>query len=268
MANTVRHQQEPPPGNGSSPAACDLTVVVACYQEESHLRESVRQLVATLDGLGRTYELIFLDDKSTDRTAQIVAEIVAGQPHMRAVFHEQNVGRGGTVREGFRMAKGRIVGFLDIDLEVHCRYLPTVLAAIDAGADGATAFREYAVEPRLASIVRHILSSGYRRLFRAVFTVPFRDPETGFKFFVRDKILPVAAQTRDDHWFWDSEIMLLAHAAGLRVVEVPVRFERRADKASTVRVVRDVWRYLVAIRKFRRRMAAAARGRQPASQSG
>lgn len=242
----------------------DLSVVVACYMEEGHLADSIAQLTATLDALGRSYELIFIEDKSTDRTAEIVAELVRGHTNRRAVYHAQNVGRGGTVREGFALAKGRIVGFLDIDLEVHCRFLPPVLQAIDDGADGATAFRNYAVGWRPTALLRHFLSSGYRWLFRRTFDVPFRDPETGFKFFLRDKIAPVAAATQDVNWFWDSEIMILAHQAGLKIVEVPCRFERRADKKSTVRLVRDVWRYLVAIRAFRRRQRAAARAATPA----
>lgn len=235
----------------------DLSVVLACYQEESHLRESVRQLVETLDGMGRSYELIFLDDKSTDGTAAIIAELVQGHANRRAVYHPRNVGRGGTVAEGFRLAQGRLVGFLDIDLEVHCRYLPAVLAAIDAGADGATAFRHYAIGNAPGALLRKFLSKGYRWLFRSLFRVPFGDPETGFKFFVREKILPVVRQTRDVHWFWDSEIMVLAHQAGLRIEEVDCRFERRADKQSTVRLCRDIWRYLVAIRAFRQRQRAA-----------
>jgi glycosyltransferase involved in cell wall biosynthesis len=233
--------------------APDISVVVACYQEEGHLEDSVAQLTAELEAMGRSHELIFLEDRSTDGTATIVRRLVDGHPNRRAIYHERNVGRGGTVTEGFLAARGRIVGFLDIDLEVHCRYLPPVLRAIDAGADGATAFRHYTVGWRPAALLRHVLSSGYRLLFRLVFRVPFRDPETGFKFFVRAKILPVVRRTRDPGWFWDSEIMVLAHQAGLHVVEVPCVFERRADKKSTVRVWRDVWRYLAAMRAFRRR---------------
>jgi glycosyltransferase involved in cell wall biosynthesis len=239
-----------------APPQYDLSVVVACYQEEGHLEHSVRELAATLDATGRSYELIFLDDASRDGTAAIVAKLVEGHPNRRAVYHRTNVGRGGTVAEGFRLARGRIVGFLDIDLEVHCRHIPAMLAAIDAGADGATAFREYRVDRSVDAVVRHVLSRGYRRLFRAMFDVPFRDPETGFKFFVRGKILDVVRRTRDVGWFWDSEIMVLAHQAGLNVEEVACRFERRADKKSTVRIVRDVWRYLVAMRAFRTRLRA------------
>lgn len=236
----------------SSPP-CELSVVIACYHEASHLRASVAELCAELAAISRPYELIFVDDASTDDTSAIVAELVQQADNRRAVYHAQNVGRGGTVAEGFALARGRIVGFLDIDLEVHCRHLPAVLAAIDAGADGATAFREYATSWRPNSLLRQVLSRGYRWLFRRLFAVPFHDPEAGFKFFVRERILPVVAETRDRGWFWDSEIMILAHRVGLRVVEVPCRFERRPDKQSTVRVVRDVWRYLVAIRAFRRR---------------
>ena len=237
----------------------ELSVVIACYMEEGHLADSVAQLTATLDELGKSYELIFLEDKSRDRTAEIIRELCAGHPNRRAVYHEQNVGRGGTVTEGFLLARGRVVGFLDIDLEVHCRFLPAVLQAIDDGADGATAYRHYAVGWRPTAILRHILSQGYRWLFRTIFDVPFKDPETGFKFFLRERIVDVARQTRDQGWFWDSEIMILAHQAGLKVVEVPTRFERRADKASTVRICRDVWAYLVAIRGFRRRQKAERR---------
>lgn len=247
----------PLPHNGmgtvttSKPAQYDISVVIACYQEEGHLADSVRQLTETLDATGRSYELIFVEDKSRDRTAEVVAELVKGQANRRAIYHEHNVGRGGTVTEGFLLATGHIVGFLDIDLEVHSRFLPSVLAAIDAGADGATAFRHYSPGWRPTALLRGFLSQGYRWLFRRLFQVPFRDPETGFKFFLREKIVPVVRRTRDVAWFWDSEIMVLAHHAGLRIVEVPCRFERRADKVSTVRIVRDVWRYLVAIRAFR-----------------
>lgn len=242
------------PAARPTPPSRDLTIVVACYMEEGHLAASIRELRATLDATGLDYELLFVEDCSTDGTAAIVRELVAGDPRSRAIFHAQNVGRGGTVTEGFLAAQGRIVGFLDIDLEVHCRYIPDMLAAIDRGYDGATAFRDYTVGWRPAGIIRHILSRGYRRLFRMTFDVPFRDPETGYKFFRRDRILPVVTRTQDKGWFWDSEIMILAHLAGLKVVELPTRFERRADKQTTVRICRDVLRYLKAMAKFRRRL--------------
>lgn len=246
----------------SAAPAPELTVVIACYQEEGHLRESVRELVRTLDECGERYELLFLDDCSRDGTASIIRELVAALPQARAVYHAQNVGRGGTVSEGFRLARGRIVGFLDIDLEVHCRHIPRLLESIRAGADGATAYREYSVGLSWNGFVRHVLSQGYRWIVGLFLRLPYRDTETGFKFFVRERILPVLDETRDRGWFWDTEIMVLAHRAGLRIAEVPCPFVRRGDKQSTVRVFRDTWRYLVALRAFRRRLRAEARSQR------
>ena len=234
----------------------ELSIVIACYMEARHLEDSIAQLTATLEEIGKSYELIFIDDKSTDKTADIIKRLVDGHSHRRAIYHEKNVGRGGTVTEGFLLAKGRIVGFLDIDLEVHCRFLPSVLEAIEAGADGATAFRHYTISWRPIALIRSAISSGYRWLSRRLFDTPFNDPETGFKFFVREKIIDVAKHAEDVGWFWDSEIMILSHQAGLRVIEVPCRFERRAEEESTVHIYRDVCAHLVAIWKFRKRQKA------------
>ncbi|MEC8651573.1 MAG: glycosyltransferase [Planctomycetota bacterium] len=245
----------------------ELSVVIACYMEESHLVDSVSQLVETLDALGRSYELIFIDDKSRDGTAALVETLVAGHPNRRAVFHDQNVGRGGTVKEGFLLARGEVVGFLDIDLEVHCRHLPKVLAAIDAGADGATAYRSYAPGWKPTLLLRKVVSHSYRWLFHALFDVPFRDTETGFKFFVRERIIDVVQRTEDPGWFWDSEVMILAHSAGLRIAEVDTTFERRTDKASTVRLIRDSFAYLRSIHAFRRRQRSARGRTSPAQPS-
>jgi len=236
--------------------APELSLVLACYNEAEHLPESVRQIRGTLRGMGISYELIFIDDCSRDATPRLIEQLCAGELDARYWLHAANVGRGGTVSEGFGLARGRVVGFIDVDLEVHCSFIPAVLAELGNDCDGATAYRVYDVGLAPDGILRHVLSRGYRLLFRALFDVPFRDTETGFKFFLRERILPVLAHARDRAWFWDTEIMVLAHLAGLRIREVPVRFVRRSDKTSTVRVFRDTWRYLVAARRLRRRLRA------------
>ena len=236
----------------------EISIVIPCFMEEDYLEDSVAQLTTTLEEMGCSYELIFIDDKSTDSTPNIIKRLVDNHPHRRAVYHEKNIGRGGTVTEGFLLATGRIVGFLDIDLEVHCRFIPSMLEAIGSGADGATAFRKYNVGWRPGAWIRHLLSSGYRRLSKILFEIPFHDTETGFKFFVREKIIDISKRTKDVGWFWDSEIMILSHQAGLKIAEVPCRFERRTGATSTVRIFRDIWAYLVAIRRFRKRQRSEA----------
>jgi len=244
-------------------ATFDLTLVIACYNEAEHLEGSVAELVRTLRSTRRAVELIFIEDCSADGTPELVRRLTADLPNTRCIVHEKNVGRGGTVVEGFRLARGEIVGFIDIDLEVHCRYIPLMLQAIEEGADGATAYRVYGVRFRPMAILRHILSRGYRILFRWMLDVPFRDTETGYKFFRREKILPVLEETQDRGWFWDTEIMVLAHLHGLHVVEIPCPFIQRTDKTSTVRIVHDVLEYFKALWRFRRRVRARRAPERP-----
>lgn len=235
-------------------SAVDLSLVIACYNEAEHLEGSVAELVRTLEATRLSVELIFIDDRSADETPAIVQKLAAQLPNARCVLHEENVGRGGTVEEGFRLARGAVVGFIDIDLEVHCRYIPSMMRAITDGADGATAYRVYKVRFRLTPILRHVLSRGYRLVFRSLLDVPLRDTETGYKFFRREAILPVMEETENRGWFWDTEIMVLAHLHGLEIAEIPCLFIQRSDKTSTVRIFRDVADYFRALLRFRRRI--------------
>ena len=242
-------------------SAVELSLVIACFNEQGHLLESVAEIERTLGAAGITHELLFIDDASSDGTAALIEGLVAGRDDRRAVYHTKNVGRGGTVSEGFRMARGRRVGYLDIDLEVHCRSVPKLLAELDAGADAATAYRRYDLHWRADSLLRHVLSRGYRLLLRTMLATRLRDTETGCKFFDREALLPILEEARHPGWFWDTEIMILAERRGLKIVEVPCRFEQRLDKRSTVRVFRDVPDYLVSLWTFRRRLSAPDAGR-------
>jgi glycosyltransferase involved in cell wall biosynthesis len=235
-----------------------LSLVLACYNEAEHLRESFAEIRETLERAGWPFEVLFVDDVSRDGTREILKEIVAAHPRLdlRVILHDANRGRGATVTDGFRAARGEIAGFLDVDLEVHCRYVPSLVRAIEGGADVAIVRRIYALQ--LGSLDRYFMSRGYSFLVRRLLGVPFRDTETGFKFFRRATVLPLLDEIEDAGWFWDTEFMVRAARRGLRVAEIPGAYIRREDKTSTVRGLRDSARYFLALLRFRRRLRSAA----------
>jgi glycosyltransferase involved in cell wall biosynthesis len=239
---------EPPP---------HLSVVLACYNEAEHLEESFREIRETLLQTGWPFEVIFVDDLSRDRTRDLLRAIVEDHPDLdlRLILHETNRGRGATVTDGFRAARGAIAGYLDIDLEVHCRYIPSLVRAIEQGADIATVQRIYAFQ--LRSLDRYFMSRGYSFLVRRLLNVPFRDTETGYKFFRRERVTPLLDEIEDGGWFWDTEFMVRAGRRGLRIEEIPGAYIRRRDKSSTVRGLRDSLRYFVQLLRFRRRLGEA-----------
>lgn len=234
--------------------APQLSVVLACYNEEQILRESFREIRETLDDLRRPYEIIFVDDVSRDRTREIIRSIVEGHPglDLKVLLHEANRGRGATVTDGFRIARGEIAGFLDVDLEVHSRYIASLVRAIERGADVATVRRVYAFQA--SSLDRYFMSRGYSFLVRKMLGVSLRDTESGYKFFRREALLSVLAEVRDPGWFWDTEFMVRAARRGLRIEEIPGAYIRREDKASTVRGLHDSLQYFVRLVSFRREL--------------
>jgi glycosyltransferase involved in cell wall biosynthesis len=236
-----------------------LSLVLACYNEAEHLEASFEEIRETLDQTAWPYEIIFVDDVSRDRTREILRSIVASHPRhdLRLILHEQNKGRGATVSDGFRAARGDVTGYIDVDLEVHCRYIPALVRAIDKGADVATLRRIYAFQ--VGSLDRYFMSRGYSWLVRRILDLPFRDTETGYKFFRRATVLPLLDEIHDGGWFWDTEFMARAERRGFRMVEIPGAYIRRADKTSTVSGLRDSFDYFLRLVRFRRELGPRTR---------
>ena len=234
----------------------DLSLVIACYNEEPHLEKNINEVVNVLDQTRLEYEIIFVDDCSKDNTREVIDRLLSAYPghNMTKLFHEQNKGRGGTVTDGFRIASGEVAGYIDIDLEVHARYIPSMLQAIEGGADIAVALRIYKFYFR--SIDRYILSKGYAWLVKKILDLPFNDTETGYKFFRRDLIMPLIEEIDDEHWFWDTEFMSRAHIAGFKVAEIPCLFIRQWDKVSTVNPITDSIEYFIKLFRYRMKQSS------------
>jgi glycosyltransferase involved in cell wall biosynthesis len=232
-----------------------LSLVIACYNEEPVLLGSFAEIKETLRELNRPFEIIFVDDKSRDRTRDLLERIVAENRDLeiKLILHEVNRGRGATVTDGFRAARGEVAGYIDIDIEVHPRYIPSLVREIEKGADVATLRRVYALQFR--HLDRYFMSRGYSWLVRVLLDTPLRDTETGYKFFRRERLLPVLDAISDPGWFWDTEFMLRAERRGLVIHEIPGAYVRRDDKQSSVSGVRDSIDYFARLWRFRAELA-------------
>ncbi len=241
----------------------DISLVIPCYNEAPHLRQSVVALVEILSATNYEYEIVFVDDGSRDETRAVIREICANTPHCRFIFHTENRGRGGAFKTGFAATSGTVTGFLDIDLEVGAHYvLPLVNLVLHDGVDVATGDRHYLLSQTHA-FYRTALSWAYRGLLRASIAPGVKDSETGCKFFKRATTTDVVMGSQSDGWFWDSEVMARAVLADLKIRELPVLFLRRWDKQSTVRLSDDIPEYLSEIVKFRQRVGLSLTHKSP-----
>lgn len=235
----------------------DLSLIICCYNEEEILDQNFRRVVEFLDRTRLNYELIIVEDCSRDNTATIIRRLLeeySGWP-VKTIFHQRNMGRGATVRDGLRAAEGRVAGFIDIDLEVPEWYiLPCIMPILDGSVDIVSGYRTYKLHMNPWLLGRHVLSHGYRQIIRSLLRTGLKDTETGYKFFDRARILPLLDLATNNHWFWDTEIMLVSEHLGLRIREIPCLFIRNPEKTSTVKVFRDSADYLRQALRFRKRL--------------
>lgn len=228
----------------------DLSLIIPCYNEAPVLRNSVELI---FEALGRTqlvYEIVFVDDHSQDNTRTLIDSIISEHKDRRfiKIFHAENKGRGRTVTDGIMASKGKIAGFFDIDCSIHPRYIPILVWEIQKGADIATALRVYKLNWFAAP--RWVLSKGYKILVKLMLRLNLNDTETGCKFFNRAKIIPVLSEIRDNHWFWDTEIIVRSYLKGLKIVEIPAVFIRHGFY-TRVRIFRDCFRQFVNLIRFK-----------------
>lgn len=226
-----------------------ITIIIPCYNEGPTFEKSVGKIIGQLKKLKRSWEIIFIEDKSTDGTKSSVEKIVNNLKSSAAIYHKKNTGRGKSVEEGINQAKGDICGFLDVDLEVSERYIPVFIKEVEKGADLVVGKRFY--ESGFKSIIRVVASKFYALVIKVVLDLPVDDTEAGYKFFRRKTILPILKKTNDKHWFWDTEICARASQAGLVVNQLPVLFIRRPEKKSTVKLLPDSITYISSLIKFR-----------------
>ena len=151
------------PSDTHSPAHTlppQLSVVVPAYNEEENVVPLAREIIAALDGLAGGFELILVDDASTDATARLIREL--GHPNVRGVFHRVNSGQSAAVASGFQAARGEWVGTLDGDGQNDPADLPAMLEqAIAEGVDCVTGVRR----KRQDTFIRRLSSkvaNGYR----------------------------------------------------------------------------------------------------------
>jgi len=219
-----------------------VSIILPCYNEGSTFETSVGKIISVLKKIKKSWEIIFIEDKSTDKTKIAVEKLVKQILNSKAIIHTKNQGRGKSVADGIKTAKGGICGFLDVDLEVAPDYIPLFIREIENGADMTIGRRFY--ERGMKSIARYLASKIYSSLVKTFLKIPIEDTEAGYKFFNRSKILPILSQVHDKHWFWDTEICARAYWSGLKISEIPILFERRTDKKSTVRMIPDTINYI------------------------
>ncbi|HYR23984.1 MAG TPA: dolichyl-phosphate beta-glucosyltransferase [Chthoniobacterales bacterium] len=223
-----------------------FSVVIPCYNEAARIGDTVHATLDYLSAESPDAELIVVNDGSTDATPTIVRKVLSdAKIQARLLENFPNRGKGVAVRTGLLAATKPIGLFFDADLSTPLSEIPKVIEPITRG-DVDLAFGSRALDRKLIGIHQPWRREQAGRVFNLIVRLatgmPFWDTQCGFKAFRLDVCRPILEKAHTVGFAFDVELLFLAHSAGLRMREIPVRWNHA--EGSKVRVIHDSLRML------------------------
>ena len=238
--------------------APQVEIVVPVYDEELALPRSIRRLHEHLTGGGFpfTWRIVIADNASTDGTLTVARRLERELTSV-SVLHLDRKGRGRALRAAWSASDAEVACYMDVDLSTDLRALLPLVAPLVSGHS------ELAIGTRLAPGARvergpkrELISRSYNAILRTCLRARFSDAQCGFKAARTDALAELLPEVRDQAWFFDTELLVLAQRRGMRVHEVPVDWvddpDSRVDIVATaIEDLRGVARLLAASRLAR-----------------
>jgi glycosyltransferase involved in cell wall biosynthesis len=231
-----------------------VDILLPVYNEQHVLEKSVTTLRTFLQDNVSDFNWIITigDNASTDKTLEKAKELENRFKDVR-VFDLDKKGRGRMVKYAWNKSEADILTYMDIDLSTDLNAFPPMVRAIMDGYDVAIGSRQYKGANVDRGFKREAISRGYIWILKLLLGFPFTDAQCGFKAVSKKLVNDLFSKIEDDEWFFDTELLFLAHENGYKVKELPVRWIEDTD--SRVRIMRTAWldvKGVFRMRKYRR----------------
>jgi glycosyltransferase involved in cell wall biosynthesis len=196
----------------------DISVVIPLYNEDESLRELHQQLRSTLSRMNVRYELIFVDDGSTDRSFQVLRDLKRVDKHVKIIRFRRNYGKSAALSVGFEKAQGNVVVTMDADLQDDPAEIPALRRRLDEGLDLVSGWKKVRRDP----ISKTIPSRFFNAVTALMTGIRIHDFNCGLKAYRRDVVKTVKVYGELHRY-----VPVLAHWEGFKIGELPVQHRAR-----------------------------------------
>jgi len=228
-----------------------VDVVIPCYNEVAVLRGSVERTLAVFDANPQyDWRLVVADNGSTDGTGDLARRLEQEDGRVRALVLAIK-GRGLALKQAWIESDADVVSYMDVDLSTDLKHLPPLIELVAGGrCDIAIGTRLARGSQTRRQLKREITSRGYVALIRLTFPrLRITDAQCGFKALSRRAVREVVPLIQNRMWFFDTEMLILAHRKGLRIRELPVLWvEDRDSKVNIMKTAMEDVRGLLRMR--------------------
>ena len=213
-----------------------VDIVIPVYNEEQALPRSIVILADFLrENLSNPWQIIIADNASTDGTRSVSEMLCQRYPGVNYLYLPQK-GRGRALRAAWLDSTADIVSYMDVDLSTDLSHLPQLVDALDRGYHIAIGSRLSKGSQVTRSFKREVTSRGYNLLIKSMFFTPFQDAQCGFKALTRRTAQAIVPHIKNDNWFFDTELLIIAAKRGYRIKQLPVKWDD--DPTSSVNIAR------------------------------
>lgn len=207
-----------------------LSIVIPAYNEEKRIADTLIETQATLNSFSISFEIIVVNDGSSDRTFEEAEKIAKNYDNIKVVHYTNNGGKGNAIKYGSKFVSGDLVTFLDADLELHPRLLKGFLEIMEKNnADVIVGSKRHPLSKVNYPYDRKILSWLYHLMIKACFNLPVNDTQLGLKLFRRDVIESVLPKILVKRYAYDVEILVNAHKMGYKIMEAPIELNFKRE---------------------------------------
>ncbi|KAB0668836.1 glycosyltransferase family 2 protein [Oryzomonas sagensis] len=216
-----------------------ISIIIPAYNEENRLPYYLDSILQYLEQKKRIYEILVVDDGSTDATAAVVKRFMALNANVKLIRLPRNRGKGFAVKTGMRQAVGRLRLFADADGATPIEELERLERSIEAGADvaiGSRALLSDACSVK-ARMHRKLIGAVFNTIVRTMAVRGIRDTQCGFKLFTAGAAARIFSLQQLDGFGFDVEILCIAKRNGLYISEIPINW--RDVKGGKIRLIRD-----------------------------
>ena len=209
-----------------------LSLVTPVFNGADHIEANVREIVLALEELRDAFEVVVVCDGCTDDSAEAARRVT--DPRVRVLEYQPNAGKGHAVLHGAAAATGRLVGWLDSDLDIAPGVIVKAAARFaDEPIDSVVGSKRHADSNVVYPPVRRLYSAGFQLLVRLLFRINVPDTQVGAKVFRREMLDTVAPLLMVKHYAFDLEVLAVGAEFGFdRIEEVPVNLQYRFTGTS------------------------------------
>ncbi len=231
-----------------------LSVVIPVYNEERTVLEAIRRIDAYRQIKQQAWEILVVNDGSTDKTRQLVEDFIrtSGRSHIKLISYDKNQGKGAAVREGMLASTGQYVLLTDADLSSPIKEVDKLIRTMEYNVDVAIGSR--AIRSKNCDVQQSLKRAVSGRIFnffvRALVLPGIYDTQCGFKCFSRRAAMDIFSAQKLDGFSFDVEALYLARKKGYKISEVPVMW--RQGESSSVSPFRDSRRMLADLLKIKK----------------